>query len=102
VFRFVDDEKAHYPVATMCRVLGVSSSGSYAWRSRPSSGRPLADAILTEVIKDIHTDGRRTYGAPRVHAELRLGHRIRCGLKQVEVAGFEPASSGDHLGLLRA
>jgi putative transposase len=79
VFRFVDDEKAHYPVATMCRVLGVSSSGYYAWRSRPDSTRGLGDAVLAEVITDIHADSRRTYGAPRVHAELRLGHGIACG-----------------------
>jgi putative transposase len=83
VFRFVDDEKAHYPVATMCRVLGVSSSGYYAWRSRSSSARALADAVLAEVITDIHIDSRRTYGAPRVHAELRLGHGIACGQKRV-------------------
>jgi len=83
VFRFVDEQKAHYPVATMCRVLGVSSSGYYAWRSRPASVRALADAILTEVITTIHTDSRRTYGAPRVHAELRLGHGIACGQKRV-------------------
>jgi len=67
----------------MCRVLGVSSSGYYAWRSRPASVRALADAILTEVITTIHTDSRRTYGAPRVHAELRLGHGIACGQKRV-------------------
>lgn len=83
MFRFVDEQKAHYPVATMCRVLGVSSSGYYAWRSRPASVRALADAILTEVITTIHTDSRRTYGAPRVHAELRLGHGIACGQKRV-------------------
>ena len=79
----MDDEKAHYPVATMCRVLRVSSSGYYAWRSRAASTRALSDAILTEVITDIHIGSRRTYGAPRVHAELRLGHGIACGQKRV-------------------
>jgi len=82
-FRFVDVEKAHYPIATMCRVLDVSPSGYYAWRSRPSSARMLADTVLAEVIKDVHVRSRRTYGAPRVHAELRLGHGIRCGEKRV-------------------
>ncbi len=67
----------------MCRCLGVSTSGYYAWRSRPTSTRALADAVLTEVIKAVHADSRRTYGAPRVHAELRLGHGIRCGQKRV-------------------
>ena len=53
----------------MCRCLGVSSSGYYACRSRPTSTRALADAVLTEVINAVHTDSGRTYGAPRVHAE---------------------------------
>jgi putative transposase len=83
VFRFVERERANYPIATMCRVLGVSTSGYYAWRSRPASPRSLADAGLTEVIREIHTDSRGTYGAPRVHAELRLDHRILCSQKRV-------------------
>lgn len=83
MFRFVEREKAHYPVRTMCRVLGVSTSGYYAWRSRPASPRALADAELTEVIRQIHTESRGTYGAPRVRAELRLGHGIRVGGKRV-------------------
>jgi putative transposase len=83
VFRFVERERAHYKVATMCRVLGVSTSGYYAWRSRPASPRALADAVLTEVIEDIHRRSRGTYGAPRVWAELRDDHRILCGQKRV-------------------
>lgn len=83
MFRFVQREKAHYGVATMCRVLGVSTSGFYAWRSRPASPRALADAVLTEVIKEIHAESGRTYGAPRVLAELRDDHRTFCPQKRV-------------------
>ena len=65
--------KAHqagYPVATMCRVLEVSTSGYYAWLSRPPSRRSREDAILTQRICWIHFRSRGTYGAPRIHAEL--------------------------------
>jgi len=71
VFRFVEREKASFPVATMCRVLGVSSSGYWAWSKRPVSARARIDAELTIRIRDIHAASRGTYGVPRVHAELR-------------------------------
>ncbi len=63
--------QANYPIATMCRVLGVSTSGYYAWLKRQSSQRSREDAILTNRIHWIHLRSRGTYGAPRIHAELR-------------------------------
>jgi putative transposase len=82
VFRFVEQEKAIFPVVTMCRVLGVSPSGYWAWRVRPASARHRSDARITARIRAIHTMSRRTYGAPRVHAELR-DEGIPCGRKRV-------------------
>ena len=69
--------QAIYPVITLCRLLGVSPSGYYAWLCRPRSGRAQSeDALLTQ-IRAIHLRSRGTYGAPRVHAELlALGHRV--------------------------
>ncbi len=72
------------PVAVCCRVMGVSTSGFYAWRADPVSDRDFDDAVLTNAIVDIHTMSRRSYGSPRVHAELRLGEGIRCSRKRVE------------------
>ncbi len=72
------------PVAVACRVLAVSTSGFYAWRDRLASARRHADVQLVEVIRDIHTRSRETYGSPRVHAELRLGQGMRVGRKRVE------------------
>ena len=62
--------QADFPVATMCRVLKVSSSGYYAWLRRPPSGRAQADAVLRPHVEQIHQRSRGTYGAPRIQAEL--------------------------------
>ncbi|EKP95542.1 transposase [Thermaerobacter subterraneus DSM 13965] len=83
VFRFIEQEKAHHPVATLCRVLGVSTSGYYAWRQRGASRRSQEDADLSQQIRAIHAASRGTYGAPRVHAELRMVHGVRCGRKRI-------------------
>ncbi len=60
-----------YPIAMMCRLLEVSTSGWYEWRRRPSSRREIDDGILTARITEIHAASDGTYGAPRIHAELR-------------------------------
>lgn len=64
-------------------MLGVSQSGYYEWRERPPSARDVDDAWLTNMILGVHTESRCSYGAPRVHAELRLGLGLRCGRKRV-------------------
>ena len=62
--------QARFGVATMVRVLGVSTSGYYAWRRHPPSARAQADPDLTAGVEEIHARSRGTYGAPRIHAEL--------------------------------
>jgi putative transposase len=71
VFSFIAAEKTNYPVAVMCRVFAVSRTGFHNWERRAPSDRALADAWLTERIKQIHDASRGVYGAPRIHAELR-------------------------------
>ncbi|MBE3584517.1 MAG: IS3 family transposase [Limnochordaceae bacterium] len=83
MFQFVERERQEHPVATMCRVLGVSTSGYYAWRKRGPSARAQADAELAQRIARIHAQSRGTYGAPRIHAELRLEEGVRCSRKRV-------------------
>jgi putative transposase len=83
VFRFVEAQKAAFPVAFMCTRLGVSTSGYYAWRTRPPSRRSRADAALGATIAAVHAGSRGTYGAPRVQAELAEAHGVRCGRKRV-------------------
>lgn len=82
VFRFIEQEKATYPVTTMCRLLEVSASGYWAWRRRGPSARAQTDVRLGQAIREAHQRSRATYGSPRVHAELRA-QGIRCGRKRV-------------------
>ncbi|HEX2288554.1 MAG TPA: IS3 family transposase [Gaiellaceae bacterium] len=80
--RFIRAERANHPVATLCRVLGVSRAGFYAAEGRAPCRRAQRDAQLLEAIRDIHSRSRQTYGAPRVHAMLAR-RRVRVGRKRV-------------------
>lgn len=87
-------EQHNYPIALMCRVLGVSRSGFYASqaRSRPTQ-RELRDATLLSAIRTIHAASRRSYGSPRVHAQLvrdavPVGkHRVARLMRAAQLAG---------------
>ena len=72
-----------YPVAVTCRVLKLSRSTYYEAVGRQPSARESADRELTALIVDVHADSRGTYGAPRVHAELRMGLGLAIGRKRV-------------------
>jgi transposase InsO family protein len=74
--------QAAHAVATMCRVLGVSASGYYAWQRRAASARHREDAELLAQIRGFHTRSRGTYGAPRIHRDLRDAG-VRVGRKRV-------------------
>ena len=65
--------QAHFPIATMARVFGVSEAGYYAWRQRPLSAHAVADKMLLKRVRTIHASSHQTYGVRRVHAELRAG-----------------------------
>ena len=66
----IDRRRDHYPVRMMCKLLGVSASGYYAWRTRPESARTRQDRELMPKIKRIFAASTGVYGSPRVHAEL--------------------------------
>ena len=63
--------QACFPIATMARVLGVSKAGYHAWVRRPPSAHAIADEALLKRVRTVHATSRQTYGAPRVHANLR-------------------------------
>ncbi len=66
----------------MCRVLAVSKSGYYAWRGRQESRRSRENRRLLVEIKTVHAESRKTYGSPRIHAELQARGR-RCSQNRV-------------------
>ena len=74
--------QAAHSVTTMCRVLGVSASGYYAWVRRAVSARAIEDTQLVERIREFHRRSRGTYGAPRIHRDLRAAG-VRVGRKRV-------------------
>jgi transposase InsO family protein len=69
-YRFIAAEQAQYPITVLCRAVGVSRAGFYAWKQRRVSARAQADVALTAEIRQVHTRSRQTYGAPRIHADL--------------------------------
>ena len=81
-YRFVAAERAAFPVRTLCRVAGVAASGFYAWLRRGPGRRAGEDAGLAGRIAAIFEASRRTYGSPRVHAELRA-EGVRVGRRRV-------------------
>ena len=81
-FRFVSDYAKQYGVKRMCSTLKVSRSGYYDWIRRPPSAHTTRDNELKTLICEIHQRSRTTYGAPRIHAELRRLDQ-RCGKKRV-------------------
>jgi putative transposase len=81
-FRLIDAERAEHSISRLCTVLGVSRVGFYAWRRRPPSARDRRDRELELLIKEVFHGSRDTYGAPRVHAALRV-RGVRVGKKRV-------------------
>ncbi len=82
-FDFIAAKEVAFPVATMCRVLGVSPSGYYACRSRPPSKRLADDARVAAEVAAAHKASRGIYGSPRVHRELKA-KGLKVGKKRVE------------------
>jgi transposase InsO family protein len=76
-FAFIHAEKAHWPIAMMCRLLGVSRSGYHAWTCRAPSKRAMDNQQLREEVVQVHSESEKRYGSPRVHRELRArGKRV--------------------------
>jgi putative transposase len=76
-FAFIEEHRGTWPITIQCTVLEVSRSGFYAWRGREPSATQLRQESLTETIREIHAESRRTFGGPRVYRELlKRGHAI--------------------------
>ena len=82
-FRLIEAERAQHSVSVLCSVLGVTRAGFYAWKRRGPSAREKRDRELMGLIVEIHCGSRATYGAPRIHAELKDDHDVRISRKRV-------------------
>ena len=83
-FAFIAAQEVAYPVCVLCRILGVSRSGYYAWKARPARRIVNPESTALEAaIAAAHRRSRGTYGSPRIHRELRA-RGIRVGKKRVE------------------
>ena len=79
----IEPLRRQYPIAAMCRVLGVSESGFHAWRGRPPSPRARENARLAVEIKAAHERTRQTYGAERLQADL-ADHGVTVGVHRIK------------------
>ena len=70
-FRLIDAAKKEFPVQRLCKVLGVSQSGYFAWKDRPACRRQNEDMVLLAHIRSAFALSNATYGSPRMTRELR-------------------------------
>jgi putative transposase len=81
-FAFIEENRGPHKVRRLCRLLGVSASGYYAWRDRPVSAHRQHDLLLMDAIQSLHQGFRRSYGAARLHQEL-LKRGYSCSRRRV-------------------
>jgi len=76
-FAFVKEHRRTWPAGVICRVLGVTRSGFFAWLKREPSLRQRRREQLVRKIKAVHQQNRGLYGSPRVHRALLIdGQRV--------------------------
>ena len=102
-FALIDGAKAEFPVHRLCRVLGVSQSGYFAWRGRPACRRQRDDMVLLAHVRSAFALSNGTYGSPRMTRELQdsgLGGRSPpdspADARQRPAGSAEAAVQADH------
>jgi len=93
-FAFVHDHRDTWPVATVCRVLGVTPAGYYAHRKRPPSVRTKRRAELAEAVRATFADCRRVYGSPRLTRALHARGARGCENAVADLMRAEGLSAG--------
>jgi putative transposase len=81
-YAFIAAERATFPVRRLCRLIGVAASAFYAWLRREPNRRARDEVVLVAEIREIFEQSGKTYGSPRIHAELRARGR-RIGRKRI-------------------
>ncbi len=92
-YAFIEEQRTQHCIERMCSMLEISRAGYYEWRGRPESMRSQADAELRAAIVEAHTKSRRTYGRPRIHAEL-AAQGVRVGSKRIGRIMKSPGIAG--------
>ena len=106
-FQLIDAAKKEFPVQRLCKVLGVSESGYFAWRGRPACRRQREDMVLLAHVRSAFSCSNGTYGSPRMTHELRdqglqVGRRRTArlmhdnGLKARQKRRFKRTTDSEH------
>ncbi len=82
-YAFIAAKMAEYPITVLCRLLEVSRAGFYAFVDRPPPPRAVDDAKVAVLVREAHEKSRRTYGSPRVQAELADVHGVFVSRKRI-------------------
>lgn len=78
-FRFIDQAKKEFPASRLCRLMGVSQSGYFAWQTRPTSRRQRDDLAILAHVRSAYSLSNETYGSPRMMRELQdQGFAVGC------------------------
>jgi len=77
-YAWIQTQRDCYPLQLLCRVLQVSRSGYYAWRSRQPSATAQRREVIAQAAGQSHGDAHGTYGYRRVHRDLVEDHEIPC------------------------
>ena len=81
-YRFIEKSRTRYSVKQLCEVMGIRRSSYYAWKKRETSKREQKNQVLVELIYKIYKLSRKTYGYPRVYAQLRKDG-VECNRKRI-------------------
>ena len=81
-YRFIEKHREQYSISRLCAMLGIGRSAYYAWKKRKPGQREQNNQALIEHIRRVYKKYRKTYGSPRVYAQLKK-EGISCNKKRV-------------------
>lgn len=81
-YALIEEHNGQYSIVLMCRVLDVSRSGFYKWKTRPVSRRAEHKQRVEEAVLDTYSNYKARYGAPRIVEEINAAG-IPCSLNHV-------------------
>ena len=82
-YGWIETLRQQHLAGAMCRALGVSESGDFAWRKRPPSARAREEARLETEIRAAHPRTRQSCGPERVQADL-ADHGVKVGVRRIK------------------